>query len=412
MNENEKLANAEDESTAFTEAETQTTNDSQQNKDSLTDDSVKTAPRRKKPSVKKTAEKADTASDGEEKPKPRRRSTKKTAVAPKDSGEEETLESAAKTDSAPAAAEDMAAETVTAPDTSEDIVESQAEEPSLVISAQQVAELALDDENFSIWDSEPVGERILPPDELFSVRSLPETESETEIFEDTAVEDEENELEEYEDDGDELENIGEDGQYTLGELELQSEISDKYFAEEEMPEYDPKKPRKIDGRFDLVELFVFTLLAVMIVTTFFFRHSVVDGSSMENTLHGGEHLIISDLFYTPKRGDIIVCEDYTTKIPKPIVKRVIAVEGDRIVITANGTVYINEALLEEDYVFIDGYYEQMPIDIVVPEGEIFVMGDHRNVSADSREIGTVSVDSVLGKVLLRFYPFDKFGTVN
>jgi len=257
---------------------------------------------------------------------------------------------------------------------------------------------------------------ILPPDELFSVRSKPESDDGVEVFADTQVEDVDEDAEESadadEEYGSDLENLDDDGQYTLGELELQSEISDKYFAEEEMPEYDPKKPRKIDGRFDLVELFVFTLLAVMIVTTFFFRHSVVDGSSMENTLHGGEHLIISDFFYTPKRGDIIVCEDYTTKIPKPIVKRVIGVPGDRVQISADGTVYINEKLLVEDYVFIDGYYHQIPIDVVVPEGEIFVMGDHRNVSADSREIGTVSIDSVLGKVLLRFYPFNKFGTVN
>ena len=286
------------------------------------------------------------------------------------------------------------------------------EEPALTISTQQFSFFLSDTiDGAEVKDEEDfLGERILPPDELFAVRSLPV--SDTEVFEDTLVEEEAEKAGEYEEDGESLENLDEDGQYTLGELELQNELSDKYFTEEEMPEYDPKKPRRIDGRFDLVELFVFTLLAVMIVTTFFFRHSVVDGSSMENTLHDGEHLIISDLFYTPERGDIIVCEDYTTKIPKPIVKRVIGTPGDRVTISANGTVYVNGDMLDEDYVYIDGFYQQVPIDIVVPEGEIFVMGDHRNVSADSREIGTVSIDSVLGKVLLRFYPFNKFGTVN
>ena len=255
-------------------------------------------------------------------------------------------------------------------------------------------------------------EEILPPDELFAYRLYkPVPDAEPEAYnesEECTTEDLPSEEASEEDE----ENIGDDGQYTMSDFELQSDAYDKSYADEEISKYDPKKPRRIDGRFDLVELFVFTLLAVMIVTTFFFRHSIVEGSSMENTLHSGEHLIISDLFYTPSRGDIIVCEDYTTKIPKPIVKRVIGIEGDSVTVTEKGDVFVNGVLLEEDYVFTDGPYRQDRIDIVVPDGEIFVMGDHRNVSADSRDIGTISVDSVLGKVLLRFYPFDKFGTVN
>ena len=184
------------------------------------------------------------------------------------------------------------------------------------------------------------------------------------------------------------------------------------YADEEMPEYSPKKPRKLDGRFDFIELCIFTLVVVMLITTFLFKHSVVSGDSMQNTLQNGEHLIISDLFYTPKRGDIIVCEDHTTAIRTPIVKRVIAVEGDRVKINAAG-VFVNGELLVEDYVFIDNdYYVYSDFEeIIIPEGELFVLGDHRNESADSRIIGTVSEDSVLGRVLLRFYPFNKFGTV-
>lgn len=164
--------------------------------------------------------------------------------------------------------------------------------------------------------------------------------------------------------------------------------------------------------FDMVELLIFSLVAVLFITAFGFRHSVVEGSSMEQTLFEGEHLIISDLFYTPKRGDIVVCEDYTTILKKPIVKRVIAIEGDHIVVNILGEVYINGELTEEDYVFVDGVdFNPAIVDMIVPEGEIFVMGDHRNLSSDSREIGTVSVDSVLGKVMLRIYPFDRFGTV-
>ena len=258
------------------------------------------------------------------------------------------------------------------------------------------------EENATSEDEEPV-DRILPPDELFADRSIiaddensdSATESSEETEEaDTAVDD--------------------DGQYRFTELDelMEDEFPEPDAIEPIQEKYDPKKPRSIDGRFDLLELFVFTLLAVMIATTFLFRHSIVEGASMENTLHSGEHLIISDLFYTPKRGDIIVCEDYTTAIPKPIVKRVIAVAGDTLEIKENGNIYVNGELIEENYLYIDqpGYKYKEQLVRVAP-GELFVMGDHRNESTDSREIGTVSEDSVLGKVLIRFYPFDKFGTV-
>ena len=161
------------------------------------------------------------------------------------------------------------------------------------------------------------------------------------------------------------------------------------------------------------ELFIFSLAAVLLITTFLFRHSVVDGSSMENTLFEGEHIIISNLFYTPERGDIIVCEDYTTNLRKPIVKRVIGIAGDHVEIDYSGKVKINGELIDEDYVYIDPWipYFDEPVDVIVPEGELFVMGDHRNVSTDSRDIGTIKEDSILGKVLLRFYPFENFGRV-
>ena len=167
----------------------------------------------------------------------------------------------------------------------------------------------------------------------------------------------------------------------------------------------------IHGLFDFLELFVFSFVAVLVFTTFFFRHSVVEGNSMIDTLHEGEHLIISDLFYTPERGDIIVCEDYSTSLRKPIVKRVIATEGDYVQVLITGEVFINGKLIEEDYVYIDGPLPITPVDTVVPEGEVFVMGDHRNMSTDSRMFGTIDEDSIIGKVLLRFYPFDTFGRV-
>lgn len=177
--------------------------------------------------------------------------------------------------------------------------------------------------------------------------------------------------------------------------------------------FDPENPRMVDKRFDLIELFVFTLVAIMILTSFFFKHSVVEGRSMENTLFEGEHLIISDLFYTPEVGDIIVCEDYSTGHRKPLVKRIIALEGQTVRTDIWGDVYVDGKKLEEDYVYVNGPdMYAIANEWVVPEGEVFVLGDHRNLSSDSRAFGTVDEDSILGKVVLRFYPFDKFGTVD
>ena len=204
------------------------------------------------------------------------------------------------------------------------------------------------------------------------------------------------------------------------------------------PKYDPESPRRVDFLFDFLELFVFTLVAVLVITTFFVRHSVVDGSSMEDGLHDGDVLVISNLFYTPTNNDIVVIQDTTTALKKPIVKRVIAV-GGQVVRVAREGIYINGEYLEEDYVYTDNLeytYHTMPCEELtknpgfriqfeeidgrrvisyyefsVPDGELFVMGDHRNVSTDSRAIGTVRVDAVLGRVIFRLFPFDAFGTV-
>ena len=182
--------------------------------------------------------------------------------------------------------------------------------------------------------------------------------------------------------------------------------------------YDPENPRLIDWIFDFVEMFVFVLLAVMILTSFFFKHSVVEGGSMLNTLVEEDHLIISDLFYTPERGDIIVFEDYSTALKKAVVKRVIGLPGETVEVKFNDLgeyeVYINGEYLDEEYAYneVDGSTSGIGT-WIVPEGEIFVMGDNRFNSTDSRSplVGTIDIDCILGKVLFRFMPFDKFGKV-
>ena len=178
-------------------------------------------------------------------------------------------------------------------------------------------------------------------------------------------------------------------------------------------EYSSEKTRLIDTVFDLIEMFIFTFVAVMIITTFFVRHSIVDGPSMENTLENRDVVIISDLFYQPKRGDIIVFEDRAFS-DKVLIKRVIAIEGDRVSVMPSGDVYVNGRLVDDSYVYESYHKTYNHIDnLLVGEGEVFVLGDHRNVSLDSEDYGkTVKVDSILGKVLFRLFPLDSFGSVD
>ena len=172
------------------------------------------------------------------------------------------------------------------------------------------------------------------------------------------------------------------------------------------------KARNVDSRFDLAELFIFSLVAVLLISAFIFRHTVVDGGSMENTLKDGENLIISDLFYTPKTGDIVVVEDYHTPFRKPLIKRVIATGGQSVMILPTG-VYVDGFLLEEEYVHTEPGYRYTPVaEFTVPDGMIYVMGDHRDNSTDSRVFGCVSEEAILGRVLLRYFPFSRFGTVD
>ena len=191
-----------------------------------------------------------------------------------------------------------------------------------------------------------------------------------------------------------------------------------------------KRLTKARSVFDFIELFVFTLVAVLLITTFFVRHSIVDGDSMLGTLEDGQSLLISNFMYEPKCGDIVVVEDHSTILKKPIVKRIIAVGGQTVKVTLHG-VYVDGELLDEPYVFTDGLvyqYNVIPCDallenetlvygytyyeFVVPEGELFIMGDHRNMSMDSRDIGTVHADAIIGKVLVRVAPFDDFKIFN
>ena len=203
------------------------------------------------------------------------------------------------------------------------------------------------------------------------------------------------------------------------EIDFQSKDTDAVPTEQpELPKrninkYDAENPRKIDTIFEFIELFVFTLLAVMVVSTFFLRQSIVDGESMMQTLENGDRLIIYSFMYTPDYGDIIVFEDYSTGEKKPLVKRVIGLPGDEITVRENGVVYRNGELLKESYAFVDGAISaKLEGTWKIAEGEVFVMGDHRNDSKDSRELGPIDSNGILGKVIFRFYPFANIGKID
>ena len=185
--------------------------------------------------------------------------------------------------------------------------------------------------------------------------------------------------------------------------------------------YKPPKNRLADV-FEWLDVVVASVVAVVIIFTFVFRIVSIDGDSMNNTLFDGERVIITDMFYQPKRGDIVVISrntdnsSDTESYEKPIIKRVIATEGELVDIDfEQGIVYVDGVALEEPYI---KEATHKSFDIVFPvrvkENCVFVMGDNRNDSLDSRssmigEMGQVNEKYILGHAVCRIYPIQKIG---
>jgi signal peptidase I len=173
---------------------------------------------------------------------------------------------------------------------------------------------------------------------------------------------------------------------------------------------------------DWAQALVTSLILVIMLFTFLARIITVDGTSMVPTLENLDRVLITNLGYTPKQGDIIVFTKKGLRLPgyedkdQPLVKRVIATAGQEVDINFNtAQVFVDGVLQDEPYIS-EPTRRQLDIQfpVTVPKGCIFVMGDNRNESIDSRDsrIGMIDTRYILGRVLLRVMPFGSFGKVS
>ncbi len=167
--------------------------------------------------------------------------------------------------------------------------------------------------------------------------------------------------------------------------------------------------------YDWIHCLSIALIICVVIFAFFVRLIDVRGTSMNPTLNNGDKMLVSGLFYSPKAGDVVVFKKDEYDPERALVKRVIATEGQVINIDFdNGIVYVDGEAIQEDYIM---ELTTNKIDFIgpqtVPEGCVFVMGDNRNASTDSRkkEIGMVDSRLILGKAYFVIYPLSQLRTI-
>jgi signal peptidase I len=173
---------------------------------------------------------------------------------------------------------------------------------------------------------------------------------------------------------------------------------------------------------EVVETLVLTLVIFLVIQNFVAQPYKVQQQSMEHTLEPDQYVLVDKLtphFGPYNRGEIIVFKPpanwASPTDDTPFIKRVIGIGGDTVEIKDDGFVYVNGTKLVEPYLFsVSGQAQPTTATAGqtvwhVPDGELFVMGDHREASADSRAFGTVPVSSVIGRAWLRYWPFNTFG---
>jgi signal peptidase I len=199
---------------------------------------------------------------------------------------------------------------------------------------------------------------------------------------------------------------------------------DNDLERKDQPKESKKKTSVKREIFSWILTIIVALFIASIIRAFVFDHAIVNGSSMDNTLQNNEHLIIYKLgyfFYPPQRGDIIMLEykkGFFKYLPFPdpqeidYIKRVIAVPGDKVDII-DGRVYLNGKKQIESYaVGITERKDKLKFPFKVPNHKVFVLGDNREFSSDSREIGLIDYDAIKGKAVFSIYPLNEIGIIH
>lgn len=183
----------------------------------------------------------------------------------------------------------------------------------------------------------------------------------------------------------------------MEKVEIIDEVDDKEIVQQEVSFKSEL--------FDWMDSLAVSLAIIVFLFSFVIMTVQVSGESMENTLHHKDRLITTNMFFEPKYKDIVIIE---RENDDPIIKRVIATEGQEVDIDeATGEVYVDGVKLQEDYIKENlDYRGDFEYPIVVPEGCIYALGDNRNNSLDSTELGAFDERQIMGKVLFRIYPFD------
>lgn len=173
---------------------------------------------------------------------------------------------------------------------------------------------------------------------------------------------------------------------------------------EENIEEENSNQKKYESIYDMVSIVVSSILMVAVIFSFVFKISTVSGESMENTLHDGDKLIMCSIVNDVKYGDVVVTSQ-PNAYEKVLIKRVIAVEGQTLWFDEKtGKVVVDGKTLDEPYIKEEMEFKESMYNLyTVPAGKVFVMGDNRNDSADSRSsyIGMIDEKYIVGKVVYR-----------
>ena len=161
-----------------------------------------------------------------------------------------------------------------------------------------------------------------------------------------------------------------------------------------------KTKKRVAVLYDWLDNILFALIFVITLLTFVFKTYTVNGSSMEPTYHTGDFVIAYDLFYTPKQGDAVVV-DGSNNLGKPIIKRVVATEGQTVIIAEDGTITVDGIVFMYDGINPNNVRGNVTYPFTVPQGHVFLMGDNRSSSHDSRydTVGCVDERSIVGKAI-------------